>query len=182
MHGAEARNESLEVAQIMSLIRQVQNPLVLRQAIPVDIQRIERPIGVVRSEHDELRCREAVAVAVGIDDRDELAAGGRVDPLGQLDVRIIADLFREAAECLALQVDLGRDVEHGDDHGRDARYTRLDSREQPRGPATLRCARDRKSLDRNAPALLGELLDRVHCPRGALDHGKQQRPVRLARL
>src|SRR5437588_2881580 len=83
MHGAEARYESLEVAQIMSLIRQVQNPLVLRQAVPVDIQRIDRPVGVVRSEHDELRFREAVAVAVGIDDRDELAAGGRVDPLGQ---------------------------------------------------------------------------------------------------
>ena len=74
MQGNEATDDSIVVLDVVALVGDVQYVFLALQFGPVQIERIERPILVVRTVDDELRLQQRVAVAVRINDVEQRLA------------------------------------------------------------------------------------------------------------
>src|SRR5262245_6434436 len=151
MEGGERSEQAVHVTQTVSLIRNVEHALWRNEPAPVETQRIKWPVAVVRAEENQLRLREARAIAIRVYGCDERATVIRVDASRQVDALIVLNLFRESPERVLLQADLLRQVQHVDDHRCDACDARVRGCGQPRRPAALRCARDREAFQGEIP-------------------------------
>ena len=179
MHRAQSSDDARSVAQTVPLIRHINGVLRLRQLRPVKLQRIERPVAVIRAQHDELRLREPGSVTEWIDHRQELSTALAPEPRRDLERRVVLDLIRQLPPRRALQIHLRTHIEHIDHHRCDGHDARIDRGGEPGRPTALRGARHRELRQRDVPALARNALHRIHRPHGALDHRQQHGPIAL---
>ena len=152
---------------------QVLRPLEL---VPVEVQRVERPVAVVGAVDQQLGLGQPVAVGERVDHLPELGSLGRLGLLRQPALDVVVDLFAVLAPDLELVRALLVGIEHDDDHRGDRDDTVVDRAGQPGRPAPLRAAGHDEPLHRPA-FFLGPGLQRVHGPDRTFGHRKEQRPV-----
>jgi hypothetical protein len=61
----QATNQAIKVPHAVSLVRNIEHALGFREPVPVEFERIERPVAVVRAKQDQLRRREIGQILVG---------------------------------------------------------------------------------------------------------------------
>ncbi len=166
-------------AQVVSGIRRIGDPLPGRQSVPVEVERIGAPVGIVRAAHDELRHRELVAVEERVHPAPQPLRVFCVRHGHEAARRVVADTVADTPEHLHLMRQLLAHVERVDHHGRDGFDARVGGGRQPRGPAPLRGAADDEALQVLAPLAAEAFLERVHGLHEALGHGKEERPRRV---
>ena len=97
----------------MTGIRHIEEVALTGEGVVVHVQRVERPVPVVRCEDDEFRDGEVLAIAEGVDeggegDRTRLAGQ---EALRQPTLRILGDLTAELSPGVTLVAQLSRQIE-----------------------------------------------------------------------
>src|SRR6516165_8977827 len=50
MQSSDAADESVDIMQVVRLVGQIKNPFLLRKSAPIEVQRFEWPVRIVRAE------------------------------------------------------------------------------------------------------------------------------------
>ena len=110
----------------MTIVGHVQHILVACQIVPVEIQRVERPIGIVGAEDDQLGFMQAVKVMIRVDHGLEFLSRLGSKRCGQIAIGVVMNLVRELAPGCDLMVHLRLHVQHVDHDRRQGCHTRVD--------------------------------------------------------
>ena len=166
----------------MSCIRTVREPPRSGQAVVVKVACLQRPVGIVGSQGDDLRHRVAIAVAIGIDDFRKLLAPWSGEKCFDSPRRVVGELFRHLPEAVDLQLQMLTQRQHIDDHRHDPLNAVINSRREPGGPAPLAGTGHDEFFDGCIPMLVGLYRCRRHCLDSRLHHRQKQRPCRISGL
>ena len=143
---------------------------------------IDRPVGIIRAQQDEFGNLQPVEIFERVHEFAQRITFLRCQALRDLQSNVVANLLAELTVGFQLLAHLRAKVQHINHRRRDADHTLIYRRGEPGGPSPFRRTKDDELLDRPAEFVLRVGLRRVHRAHGALDHGQQQRPVRLAGL
>ena len=116
MQSIQAAEDPRIVFESMNVVGAVENVLLSRQVVVIKIESVERPIRVVGSQDDQLGLREGRAVAVGVDNFQQVLSLRGVHDFVEALLLVVADFFTQVAERELLQVHLLIHPQRVDDH------------------------------------------------------------------
>ena len=149
------------------------------EPIAIEIERSQRPVGIVRPQRHDLRLTEDGPVRPGIDDVDELAAAFGEEDLFDAPRGVIVEHLRHpAAEGGQLQRDMAFEPEHVDDSRNEADDTSVGGGREPARPAPFARAPEDESIDADA-RFSSHLADDVHRSHDRPGHREEERPIGL---
>ena len=103
----------------MPFVGHVKDALLADELVPIEVQRIDRPIGIIRAEHDELGLSQIVAIDERVDDAVQRSTLRRTHLLLNAEFGVILDLVGVLSPAFELVPHLRAHVEYVDDHRSD---------------------------------------------------------------